>query len=61
MDNLSDWQHPFVDVFKRYNTFDAPKSFKGSVNIVHVLLYNNKIGPCYCQKNIQTIRLNFVK
>ena len=36
MDNLSDWQHPFVDVFKRYNTFDAPKSYKGSVSIVHV-------------------------
>ena len=36
MDNVSDWQHPFVDVFKRYNTFDAPKSYKGSVSIVHV-------------------------
>jgi len=35
MDNVSDWQHPFVDVFKRYNTFDAPKSYKGSVSIVH--------------------------
>lgn len=37
MDNVSDWQHPFVDVFKRYNTFDAPKSYKGSVSIVHVI------------------------
>jgi len=37
MDNLADWQHPFVDVFKRYDTFDAPKSYKGSVSIVHVI------------------------
>ena len=41
MDNVSDWQHPFVDVFKRYNTFDAPKSYKGSVSIVHVKNYVN--------------------
>lgn len=40
MDNVSDWQHPFVDVFKRYNTFDAPKSYKGSVSIVHVKNHN---------------------
>jgi hypothetical protein len=39
MDNVSDWQHPFVDVFKRYNTFDAPKSYKGSVTIVHVFIH----------------------
>lgn len=32
----SDWQHPFVDVFKKFNTFDAPRSFKGNVGIVHV-------------------------
>jgi hypothetical protein len=36
MDNLSDWQHPFVDFFKRYNTYDSPKSFKGSVSVIHV-------------------------
>lgn len=37
MDQYSDWQHPFVDVFKKYDTFDAPRSYKGSVNIIHVL------------------------
>lgn len=37
MDATSDWQHPFVDVFKKYGTFDAPRSYKGSVNIIHVL------------------------
>lgn len=36
MDATSDWQHPFVDVFKKYGTFDAPRSFKGNVNIIHV-------------------------
>ena len=36
MDNVTEWQHPFVDAFKKYDTFDAPKSYKGSVNIVHV-------------------------
>ncbi len=41
MENLSDWQHPFVDVFKRYNTYEAPKSYKGSVNIVHVNFFYN--------------------
>lgn len=39
MDSVSDWQHPFVDIFKKYNTFDAPRSFKGSVNIIQVLIY----------------------
>jgi hypothetical protein len=47
MDNVSDWQHPFVDVFKRYNTFDDPKSYKGSVSIVHVIIHI-KIGPSNC-------------
>jgi len=47
MDNVSDWQHPFVDVFKRYNTFDAPKSYKGSVSIVHVIT-RIKLGSCDC-------------
>jgi hypothetical protein len=37
MENVSEWQHPFVDVFKKYSTFDAPKAFKGSVTIIHVL------------------------
>lgn len=37
MDLSSEWQHPFVDVFKKYGTFDAPRSYKGSVNIIHVL------------------------
>ena len=36
MDSVSDWQHPFVDVFKRYNTFEAPRSYKGNVAIIHV-------------------------
>ena len=36
MDNVSEWQHPFVDVFKKYNSFDAPKSYKGNVTIIHV-------------------------
>lgn len=36
MDNVTEWQHPFVDVFKKYNTFDAAKSFKGAVTIIHV-------------------------
>jgi hypothetical protein len=38
MENVSEWQHPFVDVFKKYGTFEAPKSYKGSVAITHVLL-----------------------
>lgn len=38
MENVTEWQHPFVDVFKKYGTFDAPKSFKGSVTIIHVPL-----------------------
>lgn len=38
MDSVSDWQHPFVDVFKKYATFDAPRSYKGNVTIVHVCL-----------------------
>lgn len=38
MDNVGEWQHPFVDVFKKYSTFDAPKSFKGAVTIIHVSL-----------------------
>lgn len=36
MDNVSEWQHPFVDVFKKYNSFEAPKSYKGNVTIIHV-------------------------
>jgi len=39
MENVTEWQHPFVDVFKKYDTFDSPKSFKGSVTIYHVTLY----------------------
>jgi len=35
MENVTEWQHPFVDVFKKYDTFDSPKSFKGSVTIYH--------------------------
>lgn len=38
MDSNSEWQHPFVDVFKKYGTFDAPRSYKGSVNTIHVLI-----------------------
>lgn len=43
MDNVTEWQHPYVDVFKKYDTFDAPKSYKGSVNIVHVSLQSFRI------------------
>ncbi len=60
MDNVSDWQHPFVDVFKRYNTFDAPKSYKGSVSIVHVKI-SIKQGSCDCSKDIQIIGVNSFK
>jgi hypothetical protein len=49
MDSALDWQHPFVDVFKKYSTFDAPRSYKGSVNIIHVQIYDNQ-GPCHCKK-----------
>jgi hypothetical protein len=37
MENVSEWQNPFVDVFKKYSTFEAPKAFKGSVTTIHVL------------------------
>ena len=37
MENCQEWQHPFVDIFKKYNTFECPKSYKGSVTVVHVL------------------------
>ena len=40
MENVTEWQHPFVDVFKKYDTFDAPKAFKGSVTIIHVKVLN---------------------
>jgi len=43
MDNVAEWQHPFVDVFKKYNTFDAAKSYKGSVSIIHVRTYSFRI------------------
>jgi hypothetical protein len=43
MDNVTEWQHPFVDIFKRYNTFDAPKSFKGSVTVIHVHISSSRI------------------
>lgn len=45
MDNVSEWQHPFVDVFKKYNSFDAPKSYKGSVTIQHVTPTLSRILP----------------
>lgn len=60
MDSVSDWQHPFVDVFKRYNTFDAPRSYKGSVNVIHVLS-NLNTGPHDRKKMFQIIRLNIIK
>jgi len=43
MENVSEWQHPYVDVFKKYSTFDAPKAFKGSVTIIHVLKSPSRI------------------
>jgi hypothetical protein len=36
MENSGDWQHPFVDVFKKYSTFDAPRSYKGTISILQV-------------------------
>ena len=30
---MSDWQHPFVDVFKRYEVYDRNQAFKGSVSV----------------------------
>lgn len=53
MDNLSDWQHPFVDVFKRCNTFDAPKSYKGSVTIVHVNSLLKNQDPAIARKTFK--------
>ena len=37
MDNVSEWQNPFVDVFKKYNSFETPRAYKGAVSIVHVI------------------------
>lgn len=31
----SDWQHPFVDVFKRFEVFDRTQAFKGSISTFH--------------------------
>lgn len=60
MDSASDWQHPFVDVFKKYNTFDAPRSYKGSVNVIHVHSYDNS-GPRDRKKMFQIVRLNSIE
>ena len=43
MEHVSEWQHPFVDVFKKYNTFEAPKSYKGSVTVIHVSILSVRI------------------
>ena len=48
MENVSEWQNPFVDVFKKYNTFDAPKSYKGSVTTIHV-----KISLCRTRLSLE--------
>lgn len=29
---IGDWQHPFVDVFKRFETFTRTQAFKGTVS-----------------------------
>ena len=29
---IGDWQHPFVDIFKRYDTFNRTQAFKGTVS-----------------------------
>lgn len=38
MDNVTEWQDPFVDICKKYNVYEAPKSYKGSVAIIHVMI-----------------------
>jgi hypothetical protein len=65
MENVTEWQHPFVDVFKKYNTFDAPKAFKGSVTIIHVHISSSRILPSqgnhskYQAQYFQIIQLTF--
>lgn len=59
MDSVSDWQHPFVDIFKKYNTFDAPRSFKGSVNIIQVLIHLSRTP--LLQENALNYRVLFYR
>lgn len=60
MDSASDWQHPFVDVFKRYNTFETPKAYKGSVTIIHVT-HPTIIGSYHREKMFQDFREHLIE
>ena len=60
MDNVQEWQHPFVDIFKKYNSFEAPHTHKGNVQIMHVPIIIT-LGSSHCSKDLQVNRLSSVQ
>ena len=60
MDNVQEWQHPFVDIFKKYNAYEAAHTHKGNVQIIHVSLLLS-LGSHHRKKNIQVNRLSPLK